>query len=48
MQVSYEEGQQYAEGIRATFFETSAKEGTNIQQMFESIGRRRHVTAHLS
>lgn len=48
LQVPYEEGQEYAAQIRAGFFETSAKEGTNIQQMFGSIGRTRHILAHFS
>ena len=46
LQVLYEEGQEYAAQIRAGFFETSAKDGTNIQQMFGSIGRARHIFAH--
>lgn len=45
-QVSYEEGRLYAEEIKATFFETSAKEGTNVQQLFDSIGNAAY-TPHL-
>ena len=33
-------GKAYAEEIEATFFETSAKEGTNIHELFNAIGER--------
>lgn len=38
VQVAMEVGQAYAEEIGAIFFETSAKEGTNIQQLFSAVG----------
>ena len=35
--VSYEEGKMYAEKNKIKFFETSAKDGTNINEVFEYI-----------
>lgn len=38
LQVTMEVGEAYAEEIGAIFFETSAKEGTNIHQLFSAVG----------
>lgn len=40
VQVAMATGKAYAEEIEAIFFETSAKEGTNIHELFHAIGER--------
>lgn len=37
-QVSYEEGKSYADETGALFFETSAKTGAGVQELFTEIG----------
>lgn len=37
-QVSYEEGKEYANETGALFFETSAKTGAGVQELFTEIG----------
>ena len=37
--VSYEEGNQLAQSLNMPFFETSAQEGINIQQLFQTIAK---------
>ena len=37
-QVSYEEGKEYANETKALFFETSAKTGASVQELFTEIG----------
>ena len=38
MQINTDMGKAYADSIDAIFFETSAKSGVNIEQLFEEIG----------
>ena len=39
-QVTFEEGKEQAEDLKSIFFETSAKEGTNIKTLFNELAKR--------
>lgn len=43
--VSIEEGQEYANKINAKFYETSAENSQNLEEMFEEVG---HILAKLT
>ena len=36
-QVPFKTGEEYAKGLQAIFFETSAKNGTNVEELFRTI-----------
>lgn len=44
-QVDTEVGRRFAQDIDADFFEVSAKQGTNIRELFKSVGM--HYCWHL-
>ena len=39
LQVPYKTGEEYAKGLQAIYFETSAKDGTNVEELFRTIGQ---------
>ena len=42
-QVAYDEGKEYAAETGALFFETSAKTGAGVQELFTEIGTQREI-----
>ena len=38
LQISYSSGKNFATTVNAIFFETSAKDGTNVEELFVDVG----------